>query len=187
VQLRYAIAPSTNVRFAFTRGIARPNYPDLAPNQSGTICNTCANNPDLSGFKKAGGKLLIWHGLADQLIFPQGTVNYFSRVQKLVGGKEDTTAFARLFLAPGVAHCAGGSGPQPDNPLNQLVNWVEHSNAPTSLNGVIRDPSTGAITETRPICLYPDVAVYKGHGPTTQSSSFVCRPTRAEKQPSEGD
>ena len=145
------------------------------------------DNPDLSGFKKAGGKLLIWHGLADQLIFPQGTVNYFSRVQKLVGGKEDTTAFARLFLAPGVAHCAGGSGPQPDNPLNQLVNWVEHSNAPTSLNGVIRDPSTGAITETRPICLYPDVAVYKGHGPTTQSSSFVCRPTRAEKQPSEGD
>jgi hypothetical protein len=38
------------------------------------------DNPDLSGFKKAGGKLVIYHGLADQLIFPQGTINYYRRV-----------------------------------------------------------------------------------------------------------
>jgi hypothetical protein len=139
------------------------------------------DNPDLRAFKKAGGKLIIWHGLADQLIFPQGSINYYNRVQQLMGGRGDTTEFARLFLAPGVAHCAGGPGPQPETPLNQLVDWVEHGHAPTSLNGVIRDPSTGAITETRPICLYPDLAVYKGHGPTTQASSFVCRRSRAEE------
>ena len=50
LQLRYAIDPETDIRFAFTRGIARPNYPDLAPNQSGATCSTCANQPSLSGF-----------------------------------------------------------------------------------------------------------------------------------------
>ena len=134
------------------------------------------DNPDLRGLRNAGGKLLIYHGLADQLIFPQGTINYYRRVQQATGGSED---FARLFLAPGMAHCAGGPGAQPDNPLNQLVDWVEHGNAPTSLNGVIRDPSTGAVTATRPICLYPKVATYTGSGPTTQASSFTCRRTKA--------
>jgi hypothetical protein len=133
------------------------------------------DNPDLSGFKKAGGKLVIYHGLADQLIFPQGTINYYRRVQQATGDRADTTDFARLFLAPGMAHCAGGPGAQPDNPLNQLVDWVENGKAPKSLNGVIRDPSTGAVTATRPICMYPKVAVYNGSGPTTQASSFACR------------
>lgn len=63
---------------------------------------------------------------------------------------------------------AGGPGAQPDNPLNQLVEWVANGKAPKSLNGVIRDPSTGAVTATRPICMYPKVAVYNGSGPTTQ-------------------
>src|SRR6267378_1861675 len=50
VQLRYAVDAETNIRFAVTRGIARPNYPDLAPNQSGNTCATCATQPTLSGF-----------------------------------------------------------------------------------------------------------------------------------------
>ena len=132
------------------------------------------DNPDLSGFKQAGGKLVIYQGLADQLITPLGTINYFSRVQHSMGGSENTTDFARLFLAPGMAHCAGGPGPNPDKPLSQLVNWVENGQAPTSLNGVVRAPS-GAVTATRPICMYPKVAAYNGQGPTTQASSFTCR------------
>jgi Tannase and feruloyl esterase len=92
------------------------------------------------------------------LIFPQGTISHYNRVMQLVGGEGDTTDFARLFLAPGVAHRAGGAGPQPDNPLGDLVNWVEHEKAPTTLNGVIRDPSTG--------CRYRDTADLHvpGHG-----------------------
>jgi hypothetical protein len=134
------------------------------------------DNPDLHAFKQAGGKLIIWQGLADQLIFPQGTLDYYTRVQQAMGGRRQTTDFARLFFAPGVDHCGlAPVGPKPDNPLNQLTDWVENGNAPSSLNGVIRDPSTGAVTATRPICMYPNVAVYKGHGPTTQASSFTCR------------
>jgi feruloyl esterase len=135
------------------------------------------DNADLSAFKKNGAKLLIWHGLNDQLIFPQGTINYYDRVTQFMGGTEKTRDFARLFLAPGVTHCSGGAGPQPDKPFDALVNWVEHGSAPTTLNGVVRD-SKGEVTATRPICLYPETAAYKGTGPTTSASSFVCRSSK---------
>jgi hypothetical protein len=135
---------------------------------------------DLSGFKKEGGKLLIWHGLNDHLIFPQGTINYYNRVVQFMGSPDKTRDFARLFLAPGVGHCGGGPGPQPDKSFDTLVNWVEHGRAPATLSGVVRD-SKGAITATRPICLYPQTAVYKGSGPKTLASSFVCRSTSKKK------
>jgi feruloyl esterase len=132
------------------------------------------DDPDLRPFRRAGGKLLIWHGQADQLIFPQGTVNYYERVKDVIGGASKTEDFARLFLAPGVAHCAGGPGPNPDNPLGALVDWVERGRAPQVLNGVVRDAS-GTVTRTRPICMYPEVAAYRGHGDEAAASSFVCR------------
>jgi Tannase and feruloyl esterase len=132
------------------------------------------DNPDLSAFKKAGGKLVIWHGQADQLIFPQGSINYYQRVADTMGGVERTRSFARLFLAPGVGHCAGGPGPQPDSPLSAVIDWVEHGKAPQTLNGVVRS-SSGAVTQSRPICLFPSIAVYKGHGDPALASSFVCR------------
>jgi len=140
------------------------------------------DNPDLSGFKKTGGKLIMWHGLADQLIFPQGTINYYNRVQRLMGGTDDTTDFARLFLAPGVTHCGlFAPGPVPEDPLGQVVQWVENGKAPASLNGVVLDPSTGAVTATRPICMYPNVAHYNGHGPTTEASNFSCRRSNGDE------
>jgi feruloyl esterase len=144
---------------------------DLFSNVIGT------DSPDLTAFKDAGGKLIIWHGLADQLIFPQGSINYYQRVEAFNGGKGNTKDFARLFLAPGVAHCAGGPGPQPDNPLNALMAWVEQHQAPKEVTGVIRN-SSGAVIETRPICMYPFVAAYKGNGDPVDKSSFVCRPSK---------
>jgi Tannase and feruloyl esterase len=134
-------------------------------------------NPDLRAFKRAGGRVVIWHGLVDQLIFPQGTVHYYERVKARMGGARRTEAFARLFLAPGVAHCAGGPGPQPDAPLNAVIDWVERGRAPRVLDGVVRDAG-GAVTQTRPICLYPEVAAYKGRGDVTDASSFTCRRSR---------
>jgi feruloyl esterase len=134
------------------------------------------DNPDLRPFERSGGKLLMWHGLADQLIFPQGSINYYNRVQRLIGSPRETADFARLFLAPGVTHCGlFAPGPVPDHPLGQLVQWVENDKAPASLNGVGRDPTTGTVTETRPICMYPNVARYVGRGPTTDAASFECR------------
>jgi hypothetical protein len=79
--------------------------------------------------------------LADQLIFPQGSTNYYQRVEAFNGRKGNTKDFARLFLAPGVAHCAGGPGPQPDNPLNALMAWVEQHQAPKELTGSSATPA----------------------------------------------
>jgi len=135
------------------------------------------DNPDLSAFSKDGGKIIIWHGLVDQLIFPQGTVNYYQRVQQAMGGPGATDSFARLFLAPGAQHCASAAGPapaEPAQPLDSLVNWVEHAKAPTSILGATTDPATGVVTDSRPLCLYPRFARYTGHGSTTQASNFVC-------------
>ena len=133
------------------------------------------DDPNLRAFKKSGGKLIMWHGLADQLIFPQGTINYYNRVQRFMGGTPEATDFARLFLAPGVTHCGlFAPGPVPADPLGQLVQWVENDKAPASLDGVIRD-SSGAVIATRPICEYPDIAHYDGQGATTSASSFSCR------------
>jgi len=136
------------------------------------------DNPDLSAFKHDGGKIVIWHGLADQLIFPQGTINYYQRVQRAMGGPQATDSFARLFLASGAQHCASAAGPAPaPGPLlDAVVNWVEHGRAPTSILGTITDPTTGAVTASRPVCLYPDFAQYTGQGSPNSASSYVCAP-----------
>ncbi|GAA4663279.1 MULTISPECIES: tannase/feruloyl esterase family alpha/beta hydrolase [Amycolatopsis] len=113
------------------------------------------NDPDLSAFNSNGGKILMWHGLADQLIPPQGTVDYYRDVQRTVGG---TSSFARLFPAPGAAHCANAAGPVPDDPVAAVAAWVEHGQAPQSIPATLTDPATGAVTLSRQLCAYPLVA-----------------------------
>jgi hypothetical protein len=134
------------------------------------------DNPNLSAFRRDGGKIIIWHGLADQLIFPQGTVNYYQRVQQVMGGSARTDSFARLFLASGTQHCASAAGPAPapGQPLAALVHWVEHGVAPVTIPGEIIDPATNVVTASRPLCLYPMFARYTGHGSTTQASNYHC-------------
>lgn len=135
------------------------------------------DNPDLSAFKKNGGKILIWHGLADQLIPSQGTTQYYQRVQHAMGGAAKTDSFARLFPAPGAGHCAGAAGPTPTDPLAAMVAWVEHGQAPQSIPAALTDPATGAATLSRPVCAYPLAARYTGHGSTDQARNFTCEPT----------
>lgn len=132
------------------------------------------NNPDLSRFSGNGSKILIWHGLADQLIFPQGTINYYQRVRHAMGGAAQTGSFARLFLAPGAQHCESAAGPAPADPLTPLVNWVEKGQAPTSVLGTVTDPATGVVTLSRPLCMYPLTARYLGHGSTDNARNFTC-------------
>jgi Tannase and feruloyl esterase len=132
------------------------------------------DDPDLSRFAAAGGKLLVWHGLADQLIFPGGTVDYRERVDQALGGTQRVDQFFRLFLAPGVDHCGGGRGPVPSDPLAALVDWVEHGRAPDTLPAATTDPAGGAVT--RNLCRYPLVSTYDGHGDPKSAASYRCRP-----------
>src|SRR3954453_18739636 len=91
-----------------------------------------ATNPDLTAFRDAGGKLILWHGWADPAISPVGTVAYYQAVQDHMGGPAATARFARLFMLPGVGHCRGGQGPDSFGALSAIVDWVEHGKAPDS-------------------------------------------------------
>lgn len=96
-------------------------------------------NPDLSAFKNHGGKLMIIHGLADQLVAPQGTIEYFKKVQTLMGGPEATASFARLFLVPGTDHALSGAGASPTGQIDDLIRWVEQGKAPEVINTALKD------------------------------------------------
>ncbi|HEY0932314.1 MAG TPA: tannase/feruloyl esterase family alpha/beta hydrolase [Trebonia sp.] len=133
------------------------------------------DNPDLTAFHAHGGKILIWHGLADGLIPPHGTIQYYQRVQHAMGAAK-TDSFARLFLAPGAQHCADAAGPAPANPLAAVVKWVERGQAPQSVPAALTDSATGVVTLSRPLCAYPRVARYDGHGSTDLAQDFACAP-----------
>jgi len=125
------------------------------------------DNPDLTDFRNRGGKAIVWHGWADQLISAEGTIDYYSRVQKQMGGPEKTSQFIRLFMAPGVGHCGGGNGPSPSGQQEALLEWVEKGKSPETLPATSRDWS-------RPLCRYPLVAKYKGTGSTHDAAKFAC-------------
>jgi len=144
---------------------------DQSVEQYGSVIGT--DNPDLTAFRDRGGKAIVWHGWADQLISTEGTIDYYTRVQRQMGGAKKTAEFVRLFMAPGVGHCAGGAGPAPTGQLDALLAWVEDGKAPESLPAARRD-QTGAVTRSRPLCPYPLVAKYKGSGGTDDAASFTC-------------
>jgi hypothetical protein len=139
-----------------------------------------ATDPNLTAFERSGGKLIMWHGWADQAIPPTGTVAYYQAIQDRMGGLAATQAFARLFMFPGVYHCGGGNAPNSFDLLTPLINWVEHRAAPTS---VIASQSSGeSVVRTRPVFAYPRVARYRGTGSIDDAANFVAanpeRPTQ---------
>lgn len=131
-----------------------------------------SNNPDLSGFRKSGGKMITWHGLGDNIIFPHGTINYRQRVEAVMGGTTAVDEFFRLYLPPGVNHCGGGYGPYPTDPLDALVAWVEHGKAPETLAGQYVDVNGEVVNHS--ICRYPLVSKYDGKGNPNSASSYTC-------------
>ena len=131
---------------------------------------------DLAAFRDRGGKAIVWHGQADPLIYPQGTIDYYERVERQMGGAARTADFIRLFMAPGVGHCSGGPGPQPAGQLDAVLSWVEEGKSPDTLLTVGRDRSERS-SATRPLCPFPLVARYKGSGGTDDSANFVCSET----------
>ncbi|KAI8689357.1 Carboxylic ester hydrolase [Fusarium keratoplasticum] len=134
-------------------------------------------SPDLRPFQQANGKLLIWHGLADQLIYPQNSIRYVEEVKLALKDSGSTCTiddFLRLFLAPGVDHCGYGqsTGAVPTDPFGALVAWVEKGKAPKAL---LAHTKPDASTQfSRKICPYPSVAEYDGKGDPASAKSYHC-------------
>lgn len=113
--------------------------------------------------------MLTWHGLADQLIFPNGTFDYYARV---LAQDPHAGEYYRVYAAPGVAHCGGGIGYYPGETLEALVEWVERGVAPETLAGTTLPGVDGSV-RTAPLCRWPSVARYVG-GDVDVAGSFRC-------------
>lgn len=169
--LKYWITQNPQFDWTTMTPEAYERYWDQSQEEFGAVIGT--DNPDLTAFRDHGGKAIIWHGWADQLITADASIDYYKRVQKAMGGEEKTSQFARLYMAPGVGHCGGGAGPSPYGQLDAMLSWVENGKAPETLTAARRD-QTGAITRSRPLCRWPLVAKYKGSGSTDEAANFTC-------------
>ena len=134
-----------------------------------TILN--ADSVDLSAFKQRKGKLLLWHGWADAALNAQSTINYYDRLKT---ADPHTPDYARLFLMPGVLHCAGGAGPDSVEWIEAIAAWTENGTAPERIIATKRGDG-GTPTRTRPLCPHPQRAVYNGSGSTDQAANFTCK------------
>ena len=121
-------------------------------------------DPDLRAFSQAGGKLMLYQGLADWGVTPSQTLMYYDALRRSLGGQEQTDRFARLYNVPGMSHCGGGPTPNTSEMLLQMVRWVENGQAPESILVTDRNPATQA-TRQRPVFRYPLVARYVGPNP----------------------
>ena len=129
-----------------------------------------ATDPDLSPFRARGGRILMYYGWADPALNPMMGVEYYERVMQTMGAQ--TPEFFRLFMMPGVFHCSGGVGPDRVDTITPLVQWVEKGVAPARL---VATQKVGDTTRrTRPLCVYPQVAKYKGQGSVDEADNFVC-------------
>jgi hypothetical protein len=131
-----------------------------------------ATSYDLRAFKARGGKMLLWHGLADGGIMATSSIGYYQGVKKLMGGTPQIEEFFRMFLVPGVHHCNGGPGLTEFDVLTLLEEWVENGKAPEMLLTARRDDK-GNVERTRPVYPYPVQARYSGAGDPKQAASFV--------------
>ncbi|WP_085939981.1 tannase/feruloyl esterase family alpha/beta hydrolase [Azospirillum sp. B4] len=151
-----------------------------------------ATRGSLRAFKARGGKLIIYHGLADTLVPPGQSVAFYGRQVRALGGEAQAREVARLFLAPGMMHCAGGTGPdvfnsatggpQPPTPdasddlFSALIDWTTGGPAPDRVIATKFANAPGKTVEMqRPLCAYPAKATHDGHGPTDAAASFTCR------------
>lgn len=127
-----------------------------------------SDNPDIRPFIQRGGKLIMYHGWADQMIPSANSVRYFEQARNIVGSGLSNNA--RLFMVPGGEHCAAGFDMVP-----HLEAWVEQGQAP---DRVIRTTTTstlfGTTTTTHPLCPWPKVAKYNGSGSTSDAANYSC-------------
>jgi feruloyl esterase len=141
-----------------------------------------ATNPDLSAFLQRGGRLLMWHGLYDDLPRAAGSVEYFNTIREISRTQLERRGEAatrvrdqtRLFLAQGVSHCAGGPGADQFDALAEMESW-QKGQAPNRIVAAHAPRSDGPAAMTRPWCAYPSVPHYSGAGDPLRAESFECR------------
>jgi pimeloyl-ACP methyl ester carboxylesterase len=131
-----------------------------------------ADSTDVDAFTKRGGKLLMYHGMADAIFSAYDTANYIEQLKSRYGARADE--FSRLYLIPGLAHCGGGPATDRFDMVSALVDWVEQGKAPDTLLATA-SATTPWPNRTRPLCVYPKRPVYNGSGNLEDAASFSCQ------------
>ena len=154
------------------------------------------DNANLRPFRNSGGKMIMYHGLADVLIMPQGSRNYYERVIHEMGGLHEVQRFYRFFYVPGMAHgfSNGTTNPNANPPLpggagadgvadgtsqlyDALTAWVEKGIAPSRIDISTAATASFPVVKSRPICAYPKKAKWVA-GDVNVASSYVCAGSR---------
>jgi pimeloyl-ACP methyl ester carboxylesterase len=131
-----------------------------------------ADSPNIDAFTRHGGKLMLYHGMADGIFSPFDTIKYLQQLQKRYGKKSDD--FSRLYLIPGMGHCSGGPATDQFDAVSALVAWVEENKAPAELMAKTAANSAWP-NRSRPLCVYPKQAMYSGKGDIESAASFICK------------
>lgn len=179
------------------RTIKAEQAAQIADSKLGPTLNSM--DPDLRRFWARGGKMILYHGWSDAEVPGFVTINYYDTIVATMG-LQDVKGFVRLYMVPGMQHCFAGPGPNffgqfdpsalvanaeqlsiPMDPQHNislaLQKWVEEGAAPEAIIATKYvndlDPGMG-VKMTRPLCPYPQVAVYKGSGDTNDAAKFVC-------------
>jgi feruloyl esterase len=128
-----------------------------------------ATNADLTAFTRRGGKLIMYQGWGEPGIPPGNLVKYYGQIQSKTASAKDSV---RLFMVPGMGHCGGGTGVNTFNMVSPLDEWVSAGKAPSQIPASrVRN---GAADRTRPLCAYPQIAIYKGSGSLEDAANFTC-------------
>lgn len=135
------------------------------------------DNPTLAEFNAAGGKMVIYHGQSDGVFSVNDTINWYEALTANHDG--DATNFVRLFTVPGMNHCASGPTTDQFDALTALVNWVEEGQAPDQIIAAVNPenpelPAEWSKTRTRPLCVWPQIAVFVGDD-LESAASFECQ------------
>ena len=205
-EMQFGSAPRTGEGFKYAIGFFRDfvfedpkwDFHSFEPERDGRLTDERlasalnATDPDLRKFAARGGKLIMYHGWSDAVIPAQSSIDYYQQVRGVMG-EAGANAAVRLFMAPGVEHCDGGSGPNSfgqfsagagdaDTSLGAaLQRWVEQGTAPERIvaTKLSNDDDPGSeVVRSRPLCAWPLVARYRGEGNTDAASSFDCGPPR---------
>ncbi len=131
---------------------------------------TDATNPDLAPFFAHGGKLIMLHGLADEVISPNSTIDYYKQLIATVG-QASVDQNVRFYTVPGMGHGTGVFIPNWDS-LAALEGWVEGGLAPAT--GVAVDAVAGTYGRTRPLCQFPAWPKYRGSGSLDAAVNYSC-------------
>ena len=123
-------------------------------------------------FFAKGGKLLIYHGYDDLIISPYSSIWFYEDLAQENGGYEKLQQNARLFMVPGMQHCATGAGPSSFETLTALENWAERGVAPDAIPTT--HSTNDAVDRTMPLCKFPEAAHYKGKGDLNSVDSWSC-------------